>query len=284
MTSGRVSGRFSFQFGSADLSDLAYWINERHRIYLKREAGHPWPWTDDPVLRIFKFTNVFRELDKGTLALRKMVQEVEQPALLMFNIVWYRMFNRYEHAENIGVVSNLDALRKKLDIVERQGHRLFTSAHMTVGRAGQAKKDTVLETLADVLDRMEDLLWIGEEGTLESAFKRLLKLRFFGIGKFIAYEIVTDMRWYPQFWPEGEPTDVMSWASIGPGCKRGMHRLGYDDCLENMLRIYQGLILLLESHVTRHHPPLELREVEHSLCEFDKYQRGGSKERYHHGR
>ncbi len=39
---------------------------ERHKIWLKRQAGDPGPWTDDPILATRKFTNVFRILDPGT--------------------------------------------------------------------------------------------------------------------------------------------------------------------------------------------------------------------------
>jgi hypothetical protein len=41
---------------------------ERERIRRKREAGEPFPWTDDLVLRNGRFLNVFREDDKGTKA------------------------------------------------------------------------------------------------------------------------------------------------------------------------------------------------------------------------
>ena len=37
------------------------WINERHSIYQKRIRGDSPPWTEDPILREYKFTNPFRE-------------------------------------------------------------------------------------------------------------------------------------------------------------------------------------------------------------------------------
>ncbi len=33
---------------------------ERQRIYLRRLAGEIGPWTDDPVLSAYRFTNAFR--------------------------------------------------------------------------------------------------------------------------------------------------------------------------------------------------------------------------------
>lgn len=41
-------------------------VAERHRVWEKRQAGEPGPWTRDPILLTRKFTNVFRVLDFGT--------------------------------------------------------------------------------------------------------------------------------------------------------------------------------------------------------------------------
>src|SRR2546423_1636561 len=46
--------------------ELIDWISERTAIHTKKEAGHPPPWTDDPVLREWSFCNVRREDDRVT--------------------------------------------------------------------------------------------------------------------------------------------------------------------------------------------------------------------------
>lgn len=48
---------------------------ERHAIYLRRRAGRPKPWTNDPVLQNYKITNVFRELDRTTTWIRTHVRD-----------------------------------------------------------------------------------------------------------------------------------------------------------------------------------------------------------------
>ena len=54
-----------------------YWINERHQIYLRKQADPKgWPWTSDPILQEYRFCNVFRELDTVTMAFRKMIVSV----------------------------------------------------------------------------------------------------------------------------------------------------------------------------------------------------------------
>jgi hypothetical protein len=47
---------------------LWYWVKERHAIYPARREGKPSPWTSDPLLSQYKFTNVFRELDRESQA------------------------------------------------------------------------------------------------------------------------------------------------------------------------------------------------------------------------
>src|SRR5216683_6747046 len=41
-----------------------YFAAERQRMFERRVAGEPWPWTDDPILREFKFCNVYRAADR----------------------------------------------------------------------------------------------------------------------------------------------------------------------------------------------------------------------------
>jgi hypothetical protein len=41
-----------------------YFASERQRVFERRVAGEPGPWTDDPILQEFKFCNVFRAADR----------------------------------------------------------------------------------------------------------------------------------------------------------------------------------------------------------------------------
>jgi hypothetical protein len=41
-----------------------YFASERQQMFQRRVAGEPAPRTDDPVLREFKFCNVFRAADR----------------------------------------------------------------------------------------------------------------------------------------------------------------------------------------------------------------------------
>jgi hypothetical protein len=69
----------------------------------------------------------------------------------------------------------------------------------------------------------------------------------------------------------------MTWANMGPGAQRGLRRLGLPcknqaDGVESM-RYLLAVSQPLYGPKGHHVPPLEMRDIEHSLCEFDKYCR-----------
>lgn len=266
-----------YEVGSAKLEDLWYWMEERHAIYERRQAGEPPYWTDDEILQEWKFTNVFRELDKGTIALRKMTPSEAPLDLIVFNTVWYRIFNRYEHATDIGWCETHDELCERMRKKRDSNALIFTSAHMTWAPPDICKVEAYLiNTMLPVWRNRHQI--VEESSTdLESAFEELCAWKFKGIGPFIAYEIVSDFRWTPLL---QDAPDKLTWANIGPGCLRGLERLGLAPTME----ILQDL-LAKAPDLGR---PLELREIEHSLCEFDKYQRvltgaGRPRGRYQYG-
>lgn len=298
--------KFSFEHGTSTIQGFFRWINERHRIWVKRSRDVLPPWTDDPILHEWKFTNVFRELDRGTLALREMIAKEDtdmrdighpttlDPALIMFNVVWYRMWNRFEHATDIGFCFSYEDLVERMERKRETGARMFTSAHLTYGIEGEDKTDTMLRTMQIIWYQRDAIVQLCRESkSLEVTFNEIRRVKFPGIAAFIGYEIVTDFRWYDGLLKDA--TDTLDWANVGPGSKRGMQRLGCEPTVESMRRLHRIAPEHLEPHVASHYgehsefPPFELREIEHSLCEFDKYERvrlGQSrpKERYKHER
>ena len=268
--------------GHAALADFFYWINERHQIYVNRKRGEPWPWTGDQILQQYKFTNCFRQLDTGTVALRKMIYEEwagtnEPPWLLMYNIIWYRMFNW------VGNIKWMDSHHALVSHICRRANlqeKVFTSAHLTWGEPGRPKHHTTLDTLGQVWDEAVALVDYAEtHHTMQAMFERLRE-RYKGIGDFIAYEIVCDLRFTKLL----ASPDRYTWANLGPGCKRGLQRLGLPVKLGGLIYLYAMALgdssalgypaePWLAPHVLGDESPFELREIEHSLCEFDKYQR-----------
>ena len=253
------------------------WIRERHRIWQLRQQGQARPWTKDEIMQRYKFTNVFRELDTGTIALRGMTIPDAPPADMIFNVAWYRMFNRAEHAADIGWCESFTDLETPMLHKHRNGEKCFTGCHMHNG--------TVMENLSSLKRIYEDRYLLASSmrqfKSLEQAFHLLRQYRC--IGPFISYEIVTDLR----FEINNQWMDTLTWANVGPGSKRGLERLGMKANNNSMMELL-GLApqyLPLDRWRAQSGLLFEMREIEHSLCEFDKYERarlgtGVPKQRY----
>lgn len=254
----------------ATLEDFAYWINERHRIYLVRKGGANKPWSKDPIFQVWKFTNVYRQLDEGTRCLRVLLGAHKESDLVLFNTIWYRLFNRADHALNLGFVKNPKRVQDYITKCFRTNNKIFTGAYMTTGIAFEDKYISYLRAVYEFWDKRKELARLCESSkSLETIFKALLP--FFLVGKFVAYEFVCDLRFNLLM----DATDINTWANLGPGAVRGLQRLGMEPTLESLISLHNACISksFLEDHVFDCSWPFELREVEHSLCEFDKYQR-----------
>jgi hypothetical protein len=269
------------------LEVLIYWMNERHNIYLRRQAGQPWPWTDDPILQKHKFANVFRELDKTTKWMRENITNPhidDPPELMIFNCALFRMVGTIEYSQAIGGWQDHFDPDKLIAVGEQlhaAGKPVFTAAYIVSGTnsgIGNKLKLVIEENMMALWRKRKELAQIAADTKrMSQVFKALIELPGYGGSGFMAYELVTDLRWTHVFGPEG-PTDIMTWSNPGPGAREGLNlihnrplnfRLRNDLLLEEM----QELLTTLPSQLGPHIPPLELRDVEHCLCELSKYWR-----------
>lgn len=271
--------RSNFENGMATQKEFWDFMQERHNIWHKRFVlKQPKPWTEDEVLRDYKFTNCFRQLDRGTIALHDMFKNAANGcnfkrrtmALDIFNICWYRIFNVDQHAENCGYVSRLEDIQHyfiRIHAEKKAGEpiKVWTGAHLTYpGNGGQTKIDFYLDAVKEFWEDIDVLVDACSTNKMEVVYETLKQYQT--VGNFIAYEIVCDLR----FLVMDDPVDVNTWANIGPGAKRGLQRLGMDVSVQSMIDLYKT------GRRLRWHDcgwPFELREIEHCLCEFDKYVR-----------
>jgi hypothetical protein len=186
-------------------------------------------------------------------------------------------------------------------ILSRIGKRgpFVTGSYIISAPPGYSKLDGVLAVVkrfyrgqeewqglgAGVIDTMG---WGGDEGatallaagpgeyTLEATWEWLR--RFDYLGTFHSYEIVTDLR---HTYLLDRAPDIMTWCNPGPGCRRGLNRVAgrwkgepfdsRDDILDQMQSLLRKS--RIESFWPKKWPKWEMRDVEHTLCEFDKYER-----------
>ena len=93
----------------------------------------------------------------------------------------------------------------------------------------------------------------------------------------MSYEVVTDLNYTPVL---DKAQDRFSWANAGPGAKRGLNRI-HDRTLTKSMpqtqanKEMQELLAQAPNYIQSHVPldAVDMRTIEHSLCEWDKYER-----------
>lgn len=255
------------------------YATERQRIFLSRKAGNVGRWTDDPILHKFRFCNVFREDDRVTRWCKKNVRSKFKGPDLVFACTMFRMFNRENTMSALleaDAVLNFNVRRAWAAIKDIKP--VVSAAYIIIGEPGYPKGLGILKALAKVhKDRQEIYDRIKEANSLEAAVDILSEYPF--IGKFIAYEIVTDLRHTPLL---RKATDIYTWANPGPGAARGLSRMigmpkNYFNRGSRKDRVVMcDLMQQIQAAAATKWTGLEkweMRDVEHTLCEFDKYER-----------
>lgn len=266
-----------------------YWINERHKIYIKKEAGEPKPWSDDPIFQTWRFCNVFRQLDtQSKYLIDNIIKPAENwdPAVLLFNIYAFRAFNWYPTYEAMGGYQfewNERAVGKLLK-AHAEKNKLTSGAYMIRGRQYMAKYNSILQTLTNIWKNSEFLiehLTKYGRGSLEEYQKILMWMGFWGWGPFTTYQIVLDLTYSPIL---RGATDINTWCEFGPGAKRGIKLIYPELKNSEMLQATRGLLLDSPKFLEPHVPTMTLQDIEFSLCELGKYMRAkaGGKGKNHY--
>jgi hypothetical protein len=269
---------------------------EREKIRLNRlDSLQRNLWTRDPIFKQWRFCNVHRQNDRTTEWFRANVSGplsmvcrdgecVGSVSLLKVveATVIFRWFNRIETGERI-----LDLLLGQWDTQEAKRRLtgvspVVTGAYIVKGPDGYTKLDGILKVIdlaRPDLPRMVE----GWGASLEDAWKDLCTV--FYLGRFMAYELVSDLRWTPVL---DQATDINTWANAGPGCARGLgwvttgnpatFHYGSQKDQVVMLALMRDLLALSkqEKYWPSEWTPWEMREVEHWSCEYDKYKRAES--------
>lgn len=259
----------------------------RHMIWRRRfvEKSPP-PWTDDPILAKYKFTNVYRELDRGTQYLWKSLDHVPKNLVaLLFPVVVYRFVNNPKFFEwlecdyDISVETFRRACHKYL---EDTGGPLFSSAYRVVCNTpgGGSRIDEMCKALAEMEENYEEIIFaLRQVKTYEQFNQELQRIKH--VGALLAYEMATDLvNICPEVRKKFSEND---WANIGPGAFVGLANI-YPSLRRKLEKEPQDLGLKLarelQSLQTKYLPfkfpyyhdkKLSLRNIEHSLCEYGKY-------------
>lgn len=261
-------------------------LREREATRLRKEAGSPFPWTDDPIIREFKFTNVRREHDRTTRQLRVIYEREGSKgtgAACLWNAATYRYFGTVDMAKAVGwqYKFNADAVISAAESVRAAGDKVFTGAYMITmnGKTGKKHEYVAREILAPLAAGAARTAQVAADSrSWEYVAKEMSTYEGFGGTGFMTKEVLLDTMFCPAFWPNG-CTDKDTWTPVGPGARRGLNRvLGRDLNASMKPEEMQASIRELrrigqESLWPAEHGPLSMHDVQFQLCEFDKYER-----------
>jgi len=264
-----------------DLRRFLDFAVERENVRIRREAGEPAPWTHDDVLRRGFFCNVYREDDKTTRWFRDNIRQHLAGGQSVFACTVFRWFNRIESGEVLKPHLLGDWEPATLLPELEKLPKIVGAAYMVKSPKGMRKAAGLLQCAEVVRERC---LAMRARETLEELHAEICEFPY--VGRFIAYEIVTDLRHGMM----AEATDINSWASAGPGCARGLNWLlgtkyvyGREKHQQQMLAVMREMLPEINDRWPWPDRPWEMREVEHVLCEFAKYtelQNGKRPKRY----
>jgi hypothetical protein len=278
-------------------SPLFHWMAERERIRQAREAGAPGPWTDDPAMRDFYYTNEMREHDTVSRFIQSTITGwYSDNSALPMMLGLARHLNRPEpitYLLDVGAwpeEATPQALRRAarhLEVFEQQGGRVWTGAYVVNATEMGNYPDRFRGKIDCVVNgTVGNMLKVGWPMTSIEAFTTsLARARIWG--GFMAYEVACDLRWAPG-WLDRAP-DIYTWANPGPGALKGLRLLyGLERDPSRPEAIEMMRTLLAEAEVLNWPVTwvrqLEMRDIEHSLCEFSKYvtiaSGGRAKRRY----
>jgi hypothetical protein len=218
----------------ADIQDpverFVAFIKERETIRLLRASNFPWPWTEDPILQEFRFTNIHREDDKVSQHYQKTIRDRygENPFIFPATVA-YRWFNRPSTCDALftGNKSVFEAYLERDNItilrecISQLSSPYVTGAYIITGKPGYSKVEGVLQYIdhwcgthpwevqwdywkenPPLLSEMYD--WISSEG----------------LGSFMKGQIIADLKYVPFM---RDVADWWIWATPGPGSLRGLN-------------------------------------------------------------
>ncbi len=265
-----------------------YFAWERQNIFWKKLKGEASPWTDDPILREYKFCNSYRVNDRVSQYLLKNViynGKKYRKEDMLFRIILFKLFNKestwellINNFQDITLESfKMEEYSKVLTKAKSEGIKLYNDAYISCANKAfgyNFKHDNHLALLHKMF--LEDLVQdkIIKCKSMEEAFNILRSYPL--IGNFMAYQLVTDINY-------SEVVDFREdeFTVAGPGSIRGIRKcftsrdgLSYEDIIrymyENQDREFKRLGLNFKRIGNR---PLELIDCQNIFCELDKYCR-----------
>ncbi|WP_158707729.1 nucleotide kinase domain-containing protein [Janibacter massiliensis] len=264
----------------------SYWTlaAERQRVYHARLQGQAPPWTEDPVVTQYRFTNAYRAADRVSQDLIKVIYSgTQDPEDVLLRVLLFRFFNKpetwaaLEEARGEITIDDFDVERYSRILDDRlaRGQRVYSAAYIVPPPPfGERRKHR------NHLRLIEHMMTSGLERdlasapSLEAVFSRLIK--FPSLGPFLAYQLTIDLNYSTLI-----DFDEDDFVVAGPGALSGLAKCfpnadGVDpaDLIRMMVETQnEQLDFYGIDFVDLFGRPLKLIDCQNLFCETDKYAR-----------
>jgi len=270
----------------------AYWkfAAERQRIFYKRLGRvNSRSFTDDPILRVYKFTNAYRASDRvSQYLIRNVIYDSKRSAAdteVFFRIMLFKFFNKigtWEYLEkNLGELSTssynfLEYDRILTEHIESIGP-IYSAAYIMPSagsKFGHKYKHQNHLRLLEWMIESDFVQQLVDSPSMAAGYKTMLSAP--SIGPFLAYQYITDIN-YSEITGHSEDEFVMA----GPGALDGISKCFVDSSrvspasiikfmMDNQDRFFYDLGENFSSLWGRQ---LKLIDCQNLFCEISKYSR-----------
>jgi len=266
-----------------------YWrfAAERQAVYHRRIAGLQAPWTSDPILSSYKFTNAYRAADRVSQFLIRNVMYVGHFDAhdLVFRVLLFKLFNKTQTwcllERMLGPIESkrfdVDLFDRVLSAAMQGGASIYSAAYIMPSGPVSVRRPRKhlmhLELLATLM-RDGTINRLIDSKSMAEAYDILVGLP--GIGPFLAYQLATDLNY-----SEHLAFSEMEFVMPGPGARDGLRKCfsSFGDYSEADVirwvaeRQERELSLRGLQFQSLWGRPLQLIDCQNLFCEVDKYAR-----------
>lgn len=266
-----------------------YWefAAKRQVVFFNKIREKYPPWTDDPILKKYKFTNAYRASDRVSQYLIQNVIYNRSYSLedLFFRILLFKVFNKIETWEllerELGEITyskfHFEAFDNLLTKAQNSGQSIYSGAYIMASAKsayGYSKKHR--NHLTMIASMIEDEL-PAKVSAAKSMQEVFIMLREYpSIGDFLAYQYAIDINY-------STITDFseMDFVMPGPGAYDGIHK-----CFSDLGGLNEvEIIKFMTDHQHQEFEKLgidfkdlwgrelQLIDCQNLFCEVDKYSR-----------
>lgn len=269
-----------------------YFMQERMNMFWRKVDGtHHTKWSDDPILRTYKFTNVYRATDRVSQYLIKNVIyrdiDIFKPEDVLLRILVFKIFNKIETWEYLEhtlyqplTIETFEPHVLSVLLSKRQQYApIFNNAYMMTGSHKDydylpTKHEKWLTMVKKEFIDANLFHAIMDASSMEAVYDILRERSF--LGGFLAYQYTIDFNYSPYL-----NFSENSFVKAGIGAIRGIKKcfFEYGSCYEDAIRyIYENIDSLRTRYgysdfrsLPGHEPTLI--DLQNCFCETDKYLR-----------